>query len=909
MPLLPRISGKLRGAMSRRQLEADTDAELAVHLELKQKQLEAQGVDPVSAARQARYALGNAAVWKERMLDTWSFSGLERLWRELTFGGRVLAKEKVFTTVVVLMLALGIGATTAIFTLINGLLVRALPVERPDQLVRIVLTNLPPTDRYWQAGRATRPKERRDISYPLYEALTRRQQFFSGVFGLAANGHTVVETNGVPHRVFTSHVTGSFFPVLGVRAQAGRLLAQDDDVPGGPESGWHAVISDVLWERLFGRAAHAVGSRITVERIPFTVVGVTPASFQGVRPGVEVDLWTPLSAMEAMYPDFEWRANRGAGMIQAMARRRPGVSLEQAHEHLEALSRPLLEESKELTLTAEGEKHFLAMKLDTRSAQSGDSQLAATYGRVLWILMVAVGAVLLIASVNVTNLLLARSTARRHEIAVRLAIGASASRIRRQFLIESLLLAIGGVVSGIALSRWLIVVFQSSISSRSSAVNIDAPIDLTVFGFVALVLCVVTVVCGWAPASLASRVPVHGTLQQRSPGMRTLRLRRSLVIVQTALAFALLGGAGLLLASFRELMRESTGFQANETVLLTPDLFNAGIDREHQARVYHNLLNETRRQPKVVAAAWTMTQPLSGGLLASSVEIPGFSELPPNSRMFFRHQISDGYFAALGIPMLAGADLSAAVHARRHMCVVSENAARRFFGSVEGAVGRRIRPKNLPWLEIVGVAADAKYQHIREPEPMTLYTPYWDETAAPGMTLAIRHTAGLAPLLANMRTLFRKEVGRVPFIQTATIAENLSESVRTERVLMTLLTGFASFALLISAVGVAGLLSYTVQQRRKEIGIRLALGAPPAEIRRRVQLQAVVLSGTGLALGGGLSYALHRALDSYLFRTTASDPVIWLSVAATLTVSSVLAATLPAWRAARVDPAQALRLQ
>jgi hypothetical protein len=296
------LAHRLRSLLNRRRLDADLNEELAAHLAFKQESLEAEGLAAGEASRQARLALGNATAWKERTREQWILPRLEGLWRDVVFGSRRLAKDKIFTTVALLTLALGIGANTAVFTLLNSLLWRALPVREPGELVRIRVTNLPPTERAWAGGRAIEPSERRQISFPMYEALGRRQQIFDGICGRAGHGQMVVEIAGVPCRLRMSVVTGTYFAVLGVEPAIGRLLSPADDIPGGPPGGLGIVISHSTWSNIFARRADIVGTRITAQQVPFTIIGVAPPHFHGVNPGVEEDFWLPLSTFETLYP-------------------------------------------------------------------------------------------------------------------------------------------------------------------------------------------------------------------------------------------------------------------------------------------------------------------------------------------------------------------------------------------------------------------------------------------------------------------------------------------------------------------------------------------------------------------------------------------------------------------------------
>jgi len=743
----------------------------------------------------------------------------------------------------------------------------------------------------------------------MYEALGRQQRVFAGMFAVAGGGFMELDLNGAPHRVFTSVASGSFFPVLQLQAQAGRLLTPDDDRIGGPAGGWLAVISDNFWTKLFARSPRAIGARVTIERIPFTIVGVAPGSFHGINPGVDTEVWVPLMSLEAIYPNLHWRTDPGVQMTEAYARLRPGVSIEKARRSLRQIAPAVLKESEEPRMGGQARKYFEAMQLAVRPAATGVSGLALSYGPALWILLAAVAAVLLIAVTNLTNLFLARSTARSYETAVRLSLGAPLSRLRRQFLLESLLLGGAGVATGLVAARWLAAALQAAASFGESAVHIDTSLDLRLFAFLALILLLVVLLAGLAPALSAARIAPQLVLKRFTGGSRALGLRRALIVLQTALSLTLLGGAGLMFASLRALLSEPTGFRVENSVFLAPDLFNAGVSRERIPRAYETLLRQVREQPNVVSAAWTMTLPLTGSLVAMRVQIPGRSDLAEDQRNVFVHRVSDGYISAVGIPLLSGTDLPPAASGRRDLALLSEQAARRFFGSPQNAVGQRVGLGGNDSVEIVGVVGDAKYENIREPAPPTIYLPYWHTPIGPGMNLAVRYLGPAEAVIPSLQTLFQREAGRLPYTQVRTLRGNLVDSLGSERLLTWLLGGFAGFALLISVTGLAGLFSYLVEQRRKDVGIRMALGATQRRIRREITAQGLALTAVGLAGGALLSYALRRSLDAYLFGIAAAAPWIWAAGIASLLAAALIGVTIPAWRAARVDPMAMLRAE
>jgi len=665
---------------------------------------------------------------------------------------------------------------------------RPLPVAQPEQLVRLALTHLPPSYRQWVAGRSEAPTERRQMTYVMYQALARRQQVFTGLFGTDGGGSMQLERNGIPRRVSATTVTGSFFPVLGLQPQAGRLLTEADDQPGGA-AGWTAVISDGLWTRLFARGPQAIGAAVSIESVPFTIVGVAPASFAGISPGADTEVWLPLSALEAMYPQLKWRTERDGWLVQPMARLRPGVTLDQARRHLASIARAVLEVAKDPSWRAQDARDFVAMRIEAQPAAAGQSGLAVSYGSALWILFAAVAAVLLIAVTNLTNLLLARATARGYEIAVRLSLGAPASRVRRQLLLESGLLAAAGAGLGLVWAEWLVSALQAAASTSTSTVHVNTSLDGRMFAFLTGLLVAVVLLAGLGPAFAAARVPLQAVMKKPRGGPRSWAFRRALIVLQTALTLTLLAGAGLMLASLRELWTANTGFQAENVAFLTPDLFNAGISRERLPRSYQNLLSEVRARPNIAAAAWVSEIPFTGALRTVLVQVPGRTDLAFDRRMIFVHLVSDGYFAAMGIPLLAGRDLPPVEAGRTDVCLISESAARRFFGSTQEAIGRRLRAGAPRPVEILGVVADAKYQNIREPAPPTLYVPYWGGGAGPGMSLAVRYRGSAEAAVASVQALFRREAGRLPYTQVRTIDGNIADSLGAERLLAWLLGG------------------------------------------------------------------------------------------------------------------------
>ena len=907
MTWLSRLWKRIGALGRRRELDADLDAELAHHLEMKSRHSDGGGDTTATAQR----ALGSRAYWLEQTRAEWTFPRLEAWWADLRYAARRLRHDRVFTLVATLTLVLGTGATTAVFSLLNGLRWRPLPVVRPGEMVRLALTHLPPSERHWLDGRQVPALERNTVSFAMYEALARHDEAFSGFFALGGSGSIHVEHQGVPRQVKFNLVTGSMFSVLGVAPQAGRLFEPADDLPGGSPDGapWPAVISDALWTSMFNRSRSAVGARIIVDQVPFVVAGVCPPSFKGLNPGSEFDLWIPLSASEAMFPLFQWRHKRSVRPLRPFARLRPGVQLEQAARYLAAVAPAVMEEAADPAKSGQERAYDLAIHVEPRPAANGFSMLAVSYLKPLTILMAAVGAVLLIAATNLTSLFLARTASRRHELAIRVSLGAPAARLRRALLLESALIATAGLAGGLILSRVLAVALQGLVSE---SIRIDTSLDLRMFAFLGLVLLMVTLVAGLGPALQAGRSQPQTALKNAAggPAPGALRVRAGLVVLQTALSLALTAGAGIMLASLRGLVDGDTGLDRHRSVFLWPDLLNAGLGRDRMTRAYENILAQLRAQPDIEAAGWTDTVPLSGNLSSYSVDVEGRSDLPLPQREVFSILASEGYLAGTGIRLRAGVDLPGPTSARTNVAVISETAARRFFGSPEAAIGRHLRPAKQDWLEITGVAADSKYYSVRQAHPPAIYRPYWaQQPPRPGLSLALHYRggAGEAGAVAAATRVFEREAGRRPFVEVRTIDGLLRGAAGTERLLAWLLTAMAALALLISATGLAGLLSYLVEQRRKDFGIRLALGASRRHVQGLILRHGLLLSGAGVLLGAALSYFLRRTLDSFLFGISPADPRIWLAGGALMVAAALIACAAPAWRAARIDPVRMLR--
>jgi predicted permease len=902
-------NGEVRGVVKfwerwrkARRFDDDWRAEMEHHLAMKEASLIAGGLGAEEARRRARVAFGAGAQWRDDVRGHWAPLALEALARDLRYGFRVLWRDRGFALVALLTIGLGIGANAAIFALLNGLLWRALPVHAPERLVRLRVTNLPKTDRQWRGGKEVKPEERLQVPYATYLSLSKQEDSFEGLFGMAGHGGMAVEVNGEGRKLKSCTVTGTYFPVLGVRAAAGRLLDARDDRVGEPQGGWGVVLSHAAARSFFGSAEAAVGKAILVERVGMRVVGVAEKDFVGIHPGFAAAMWIPVSAFETMFPKWKWRTDSSHWMMQVFGRLREGRSREDAAARLRGISPAFMEEILPADTRGEDAVQHRAMKLDLVEARSGYSWFTLQYGPALWTMLAAVIAVLLIAVANLTNLALARGTARREEIAVRLALGASRGRVLGQLLIEHGIVASAGLLLGLALAVAIRAALLQSMGSGGDAIPLDAPLDWRVLGFLAALFCFTVALCGFAPAWMALRSYAREGAPKRE--FRAMSALRALLLAgQIALTFALLGGAALMTVSLRELLGEKTGFTKAETLFLQPDFFNAGMRREDGRKVYARVLDGARAIPGVEGAAWSMQAPLGPSLQAFTVDFRGVAPGSAKERMVYAHLVSDGYFAAMETPLVAGREFRGAGAEGAPEAILSENLARRNFGTAEAAIGRELRRERGEWIRIVGVARDVKYTNIREAEPPTLYLNTWDQDGLLGLNLVMRGRVDGRRVMA----LFEKEVGKKPFLTESSLAGNLLESVKRERLLTALLAAFAAFAVFISGIGVLGLFSYSVALRRREIAIRMALGAGLGAIAGHFAQRGAALALAGLSGGALLCLWGRQALDAYLYKVSAGNPWIWAAAAGTLLALAAAASWWPARRAALQAPMTVLK--
>ncbi len=823
------------------------------------------------------------------------------LWQNLRFAARTLVKAPGFTFVVVLTLALGIGANTAIFTLMDQVLLRALPVEDPGSLVTLDAPG--PNHGRIEGDHA--------FSYPMFLDFRDRNTVFSGVLARFPVVLTMLHDNR-SERVHGDLVTGTYFGVLGLHPAAGRLIGPSDDVTAGGHP--VAVLSHGFWLRRFGGSRAIVGGTIRLNGHPMTVIGVAPAGFNGTDNGRASDLFVPVSMKAQMTPTYDGLNERRYMWLQVMARLRPGVSREQAAAAMNVLFRQVRgQEVREITSTsARFKDRFVSTRLLVEPGGRGFSEVRDQFSTPLVVLMSLVGLVLLIACANVANLLMARAPARQREIAIRLALGASRGRIVGQLLVESLLLSVLGGAGGILVSTWTGDFLLGALPFESAAQTFSSAPDLRVLLFALAVSLLTGVVFGLAPAWQTARPHVVTSLKNEGGGVVStghVRLRKGLVVVQVSLSLLLLVGSGLFVRSLWNLRTLDPGFRVEGVTTFSLDPTLSGYSDQQSRALFKRLLETIVGQPGVLDASLASTRPLSGDLSIMTVYVDGYKAREGEDLNPHVNWVGPGYLRTMGIPLVAGREFTAADAAGApRVAVIDEKMARHFFGNLN-PIGRRFgfgrgKPTDI---EIVGVAKDGKDLDLRSDVAELVYIPFDQDEGIGGMSFFVR-TASLSVFGPDaIRRLVAGFDAGIPVVDIKPMTTVASESLFIEKMVAILTACFGGLATLLAAVGLYGVMSYTVARRTREIGLRMALGAARGDVLRQVMREAAMLVAIGLGLGLPLAVAFSRLVQAQLFGVSPADPFTLLAATVVLAAAALAAGYVPAAAASRVDPMVALR--
>jgi predicted permease len=881
---------RLANVLRPNRVSADIQRELDFHMAERADELMARGMSEADARREARRRFGNPGVQKERTRDADVLTWLESLAGDVRYALRVLRASPGFALVAILSLGLGIGANTAIFTLLNAVVLRTLPVERPEELLQVTL-----------GGDQFVP----ELTNPIWEQIRDRQDVFSGVFAYGPTAYNLT-SGGEVRRARSDWVSGEYFSTLGVKPAVGRLLTRSDDVRGCPPV---AVLGYGFWQSEFGGSPGVVGKTISLDRTPHLIVGVTEPSFFGVNVGESIQVYTPLCRASGL-------DNRSTWFLNIIGRPKPGVTPAHAAARLASLAPAVFGSTVPQDWGPAEQAQYRQNTLGATSAATGLSDVRQEYRQALTVLMAVVGVVLLIACANVANLLLARSTVRAREMAIRLAIGAARRRIVRQLLTESVLLAGLGALVGIAFARWGTVLLVGLLTTSSDSLFLDLGVDGRVLAFTLVTAVTTGILFGLAPAWRATRVDAQVTLKAGGRGIVEGRSRftigRALVTAQIALSLVLVMGAGLLLGSFRKLATLDPGFQREGVLVVGVDLENAGYAATARGAVYDELLRRFRALSGVRAAAASEIVPISGAAWNGHINVPGHIAKSADETQVYFNRITDGFFGAMGTRLVAGRDFDQRDGpTTRPVAIINETVANRFFPGTS-PIGKYYRQSMHDSLgtpiEIIGVVKDAKYRQLRESPRPTIYRPMASqEVRLSGYRQYELRTDGPVSALVPGVKRTVAEVNRSIAIDFTPLSQLIDASLTRDRLMATLSGFFGAVALVLAMVGLYGTLSYNVARRRNEIGIRIALGAARGRVVQLVLAEVAGMVIAGLAVGAAVALASTRLVRSLLYGLSASDPVTMVASVVILSAVAVVAAALPAWRAARVDPIVALR--
>ena len=824
--------------------------------------------------------------------------------QDVRYALRTLITTPPFTIVVVLTLALGIGANTAIFSLTDQVLLRLLPVKAPEQLVVL------------DGPGAFQGRTFNDgtFSYPMYRDFRDQNTVFDGVVARFPSPLTLM-TGGQSERVSGELVTGNYFDVLGVRAQIGRTFTPDDDrTPGGHPV---VILSHNYWTRRFAGNPAVLNRSLAINGLPMTVVGVAAAGFHGIVVGENPDVMVPVAMKAQMTPTWDDLQNRRSRWLTVMARLKAGVSRAQAEAAMNVVYRQINEqEIKEIKAPSQSfRERFLSKHLFLRPGQKGRSDLRQQFSTPIFVLMGMVGLVLLIACANVANLLLARGAARQKEVAIRLALGAGRGAIVRQRLVESLMLSGAGAMLGLAFAWWTGTLLLKTLPFDEAARTLSATPDARVAAFALVAACLTAVLFGLAPALQSTRPVLTSTLKDESGsvvgGTGHARFRKGLVVAQVGLSVLLLAGAALFARSLYNLKTLNPGFQADQLLgfSLNPSL--NGYSRERSIALFGQLQDQLSQLPGVRAATASVIALMTDSNWSSTVKVEGYQPKEGEDMNPGVNAVGPAFFATMGQALVAGREFTVKDAAGApKVAIVNETMAGYFFGK-DSPLGHRIGwgRGSATDIEIVGVVKDSKTSTLRQQVRRFVYVPYMQEDQLGSMTFYVRARGDASAVGASVRQVAQRVDPNLPIYEMKTMATVMDESLFMERMVAALSVAFGALATLLAAIGLYGVMSYSVARRTREIGIRMALGAERNSVMWLVLKEVTAMVVVGVAVGVPLALALSRIVQSQLFDLSAGDPIAIAGAAAILALVALVAGYLPARRATRVDPMLALRYE
>jgi macrolide transport system ATP-binding/permease protein len=887
---------RLWATLRRRRTDADLEEELRLHLELAADEAQRSGSSPADA-RLARLSAGSLTGAIEAQRDQRGLPWLEDLWRDVRYAARTLSRSRSFTVVAVLSLALGIGANTAIFTFMDAVLFRTLPIEQPGRMFFV--------------GHDSGPDVELSSNYPIFERY-RAVPVFSGVTAYRGRTFRVATPDGV-ERVAGQYVSGNYHAVLRAPMALGRGFSSEVD--RRPGASMLAVISHEYWMTRFTGSADVLGKTLMVSDRPVTIVGVTAEGFHGLNAGERLHLTLPMSVM-ALDESAFFDAHDGWTALTIVGRLAPRTSETQALAAADVVFQQFMQEPENRWARAVNQQRFRTAALVP--AARGTFSLRKQYGQPLWILMSMVAVLLLIACANVASLLMARSTDRREEFALRLSIGAGRSRIVRQLLTETALLALLGGAGGMLVAVWGTGAILSVFATGRSPAVIDATLNARVLGVTTAVVFLTTLGVGLLPALRATRVDFATALKDGAPrisGARRPALGTLLVIAQIALCLVLVTAAGLLSRSLTKLHGLDAGFSRDRVLLADVDISGARLPGEARLQLFSSVLERMRSLPGVESASFAMRTPIDWSTELKRIEVPGFAVIPENG--VSTNTVTPDYFRTFGLPLRRGRAFTDADRAGTPpVGVISQAMAHHFFGGADPLGKTFVLGDNRHATTIVGVVDDLRQEQLRSSVPTRmLYLPLSQVNAgldgslnAPNrLTMAIRTAGDRADAAGLVRGEVRS-LNRGAFVlYVRTMAQQIDAAIIPERLLTTLSTSFAGVALVLACVGLSGVMAYNVARRRREIGVRLALGAVPGTVLREVLREASIVAAIGVGIGLPIALVAGRSVSAFLFDLGPYDAGTLAGATGALVAVALIAGLFPARRAALTDPVEALR--
>jgi putative ABC transport system permease protein len=878
-------------------LTRELDREFSHHIAERRDELMNSGMNAHDAAAEARRKFGNSTSQKERTRDVDLIMWLETCFADIRYAFRALRRSPAFALVAILSLALGIGANTAIFSLIDAVMLKSLPVSHPEQLVAVKAVGAGPSEYHF--------------TNPLWEAIRDRTDMFGGTFATANTGFDLT-TGGEVLQTRGEYVSGDYFNVLGVRPAAGRLFNRTDDIRGCRAT---AVLSNAFWTSEFGGDSRAIGKSIELSGKRFEIVGVADPAYSGISVGFPTQVYVPLCAEAVISGSEKDLDERDNWWITITARVRPEVVEAQIASRLKAISAPVFESAMPTNRNVKQQQNFLKTTLSIEPRTAGLTGFRDRYRTALYTLMVVVAVVLLIACGNVANLLLARARVRQREAAVRLAVGAGRSRLVRQMLTESLVLSILGTAAGVLLGMWGTRLLVSLLSIGRSVVSLDLTVDIRILVFTSAIAILTGVLFGIVPAWRSANVDPQGAMRGSGRGItderRRFSLTKTLVAGQVALSLVLLVAAGLLLGSFERQTSIDPGFRGEGVLVVHVDTRRAGIAEGARTEALRALLERVGQLPGVRTAAMTGIIPLGNMAGSTLIHVDGYEPQNDDDATVWVDAASPRYFETIGTRMVAGRDFGASdTRTSPRVAIVNEAVAARFYAG-KNPVGQTFalddRGNPGEKYEIVGVVKNAKYQSITEERSETIFFAAAQEAdQGPGTNYVLRTEGPTAAVIPGVRSAIKDMNGLITF-SLSTLNELVDNSLARPRLLAMLSVFFGILALLLAVVGLYGTMSYSVERRRNEIGIRIALGAARTRVLAMVLREAGWMVFCGIIAGIAIAIGATRWISSLLYGVTPTDVTTYVLSGVLLAVVAIAASAVPAWRAARLDPMDALR--